>query len=119
MITACAGLALKHPGCAQTGDILGAVAHCRQDLVGIGAELGRGMAQSARRLGELDREAELKGVAKEFTSDELARWSTETETPWGRLGHLKPVVELSETTPYWARPSVPLGHHDPVWPARA
>src|SRR5437764_4014123 len=24
----------------------------------------------------------------------------------------------SETPPYWARPSVPLGHHEPVWRAR-
>ena len=28
-------------------------------------------------------------------------------------------VRLSETPPYWARPSVPLGHNEPVWPARA
>src|SRR5437867_7555306 len=52
-------------------------------------------------------EAQLNGVPKEFTADELARWSTETQTPWGRLGHLKPIVELSETPPYWARPTVP------------
>src|SRR5262249_33740149 len=79
------------------------------------------LAQTGRWLvggGEVS-EAEAKRGAKEFTADELARWSTETDTPWGRLGHLKPVVELSETTPYWARPSVPLGHHDAVWPARA
>jgi hypothetical protein len=25
-------------------------------------------------------------------------------------------VQLSETPPYWARPSVPLGYHRPVWP---
>ena len=28
-------------------------------------------------------------------------------------------VTLSETRPYWARPSVPLGHNEPAWPARA
>ena len=27
-------------------------------------------------------------------------------------------VQLSETPPRWARPSVPLGYHEPVWPAR-
>ena len=42
-----------------------------------------------------------------------------SETPSGRLRHLKPVVQLSETPPYWARPSVPLGYHQPVWPPRA
>jgi crotonobetainyl-CoA:carnitine CoA-transferase CaiB-like acyl-CoA transferase len=40
----------------------------------------------------------------------------ETETPFGRLRHLKPALELSETPPYWARPTVPLGSHQPVWP---
>jgi hypothetical protein len=26
---------------------------------------------------------------------------------------------MSETAPRWARPSVPLGYNEPVWPARA
>ena len=64
-------------------------------------------------------EADLKGVAAEFGAEELAGWSTESATPAGRLRHLGPVVRLSETPPRWARPSVPLGYHDPVWPARA
>jgi len=46
----------------------------------------------------------------------LTIWSTVSETPSGRLRHLKPAVQLSETPPYWARPSVPLGYHRPVWP---
>src|SRR6266481_4744768 len=79
------------------------------------------LAQTGRWLvsrGEVP-EAELKNVAKEFTADELARWSTESDTPAGRLRHLGPTVQLSETPPRWARPSVPLGHNEPVWPARA
>jgi crotonobetainyl-CoA:carnitine CoA-transferase CaiB-like acyl-CoA transferase len=64
-------------------------------------------------------EVELKDVPKEFTPAELERWSTTSETPVGRLHHLGPVVRLSETPPHWARPSVPLGYHEPVWPARA
>ncbi len=64
-------------------------------------------------------EHELTDVPTEFTSEELDRWSMETETPVGRLQHLGPVVRLSETPPRWARPSVPLGYNDPVWPARA
>ncbi len=64
-------------------------------------------------------EAELQGVPKEFTPAELERWSTASDTPVGRLRHLGPVVRLSETPPHWARPSVPLGYHEPVWPARA
>jgi crotonobetainyl-CoA:carnitine CoA-transferase CaiB-like acyl-CoA transferase len=68
-------------------------------------------------LGEVPAEA-LRGVAEEFSREELERWSMVTETPAGRLGHLKPVVQMSETPPFWARPSVPLGYHPPVWPAR-
>src|SRR5437868_3468910 len=63
-------------------------------------------------------EAELKDVAPEFTADELARWSIESQAPAGTLRHLKPAVQLSETPPHWARPSVPLGHNEPIWPAR-
>ena len=32
------------------------------------------------------------------------------------LRHLKPVVQMSETPPFWARPAVPLGYHRPAWP---
>jgi hypothetical protein len=45
-----------------------------------------------------------------------AELCVETETPFGRLRHLKPALELSETPPHWARPTVPLGSHQPVWP---
>lgn len=58
----------------------------------------------------------LPGVADEFIAAELEAWSMVSETPSGRLRHLRPVVQLSETPPYWARPSVPLGYHPPVWP---
>ena len=78
------------------------------------------LAQTGRWL--VDRgqvpEAELKEVPKEFTAAELERWSIETDTPAGRLKHLKPTVQLSETPPHWARPSVPLGYNEPAWPAR-
>ncbi|HET9489273.1 MAG TPA: CoA transferase [Methylomirabilota bacterium] len=63
--------------------------------------------------------AELKDVPKEFTPLELERWSMTSETPVGRLRHLRPVLRLSETPPYWARPTVPLGYHPPAWPKRA
>lgn len=60
--------------------------------------------------------ADLAGVAAEFTAAELDAWSMVSDTPSGHLRHLKPVVRMSETQPYWARPSVPLGYHQPVWP---
>ena len=79
------------------------------------------LAQTGRWL--VDRgqvaEAELKDVDKELYPAEIARWSIESDTPVGRLRHLGPTVRLSETAPYWARPTAPLGYHEPVWPARA
>jgi crotonobetainyl-CoA:carnitine CoA-transferase CaiB-like acyl-CoA transferase len=63
-------------------------------------------------------EAELRNVPTEFTPAELERWTITTDTPAGRLHHLGPVVRLSATPPRWARPTVPLGYHAPVWPAR-
>ena len=63
-------------------------------------------------------ENELKDVPTEFTPAELKRWSMSSDTPVGKLGHLGPVVRLSETPPRWSRPSVPLGYNDPAWPER-
>ena len=79
------------------------------------------LAQTGRWLvgrGEVP-EAQLKDVLSEFTPAELERWTIASETPAGRLHHLGPVLRLSETPPRWSRPSVPLGYHAPVWPARA
>src|ERR1043165_1389893 len=77
------------------------------------AQVGKWMVD----LGEVPA-ALLKDVPAEFGEEELERWSTVSETPSGPLRHLKPVVQMSETAPHWARPSVPLGYHRPVWPAR-
>jgi hypothetical protein len=79
------------------------------------------LAQTGRWLvgrGEVPATA-LADVPAEFTAPELERWTMTSETPGGRLRHLRPVLRLSETTPRWARPAVPLGYHEPVWPARA
>ena len=78
------------------------------------------LAQTGRWLVEHGQvpETELEAVPKDFTAAELDSWSLETETQVGRLRHLGPVVGLSETPPHWARPSVPLGYNQPVWPAR-
>ena len=36
----------------------------------------------------------------------------------GKYTHLKPVLGLSETPPFWERPPVPLGTHPAEWPKR-
>jgi crotonobetainyl-CoA:carnitine CoA-transferase CaiB-like acyl-CoA transferase len=78
------------------------------------AQVGRWLAE----LGEVPGEA-LKGVPAEFKPAELDGWSITSQTPSGPLRHLKPVAQMSETPPHWARPSVPLGYNKPVWPPRA
>ena len=64
-------------------------------------------------------EANLHDIPEQFTPEELKRWSMTSDTPMGKLGHLGPVVRLSETPPHWSRTSVPLGYNEPVWPDRA
>jgi crotonobetainyl-CoA:carnitine CoA-transferase CaiB-like acyl-CoA transferase len=79
------------------------------------------LAQTGRWLvdrGEVP-ESALEDVPREFPQADLDRWSTESEAPVGLLRHLGPTVRLSQTPPRWARPSVPLGYNQPVWPARA
>ena len=77
------------------------------------AQVGKWMAD----LGEVP-PASLASVPAEFSEAELERWSMVSQTPSGPLRHLRPVVQMSETPPYWARPSVPLGYHQPAWPLR-
>ena len=69
-------------------------------------------------LGEVP-ESAARDAPAEFLPEELERWSMVSETPAGRLRHLRPTVGLSETPPYWARPSVPLGYNKPEWPDRS
>ena len=78
------------------------------------AQVGRWLVSQ----GEIP-ETRLKDVASEFTPEEIASWLMVSETPMGNLGHLRPVIGLSESAPRWSRPSVPLGYHDPVWPVRS
>jgi hypothetical protein len=66
-------------------------------------------------LGEAPASA-LVDVQPEFARADIERWSTLTDTPQGRMRHLKPVVQMSETPAQWARPAVPLGYHRPEWP---
>ena len=49
-------------------------------------------------------------------AEDIADLLMRSDTPFGKLEHLAPAVQLSETKPYWARPVVPLGTHKPAWP---
>jgi len=56
-----------------------------------------------------------RGLPADLPESELAALLGEMDAPDGRIRYLKPVLGLSETPPYFARPPVPLGYHPPVW----
>ena len=61
---------------------------------------------------------DFSSVPKDLEAEELKQLLTETKAPQGMIQHLKPVLQLSETQPYWERPPVPLGTNPPEWPMR-
>ena len=79
------------------------------------------VAHYRANLAEADKEARTNPG---FGQVDVARWVYVAETDAkakqdseeGLLRHLKPVVHMSETPPFWARPAVPLGYHRPAWP---
>jgi hypothetical protein len=63
--------------------------------------------------------AEYEKLPAEFSAGELQSLLTEHDSPYGRVTHLAPVAQLSETPGRWARPAAPRGHHPPAWPRRS
>ncbi len=55
-----------------------------------------------------------KGMT-ELSEPELSRLLMESDGLFGRLRHLKPVVQLSETPAFYARPAEPLGTSPARW----
>jgi hypothetical protein len=72
------------------------------------------LVQVAHWLANLGTVDAASGMA-ELGEAELARYLTESDGPFGRLRHLKPVVQLSETPPFYARPPEPLGSSPARW----
>lgn len=58
---------------------------------------------------------EASSAKAELTDAEIAAITMETNGPFGRLRHLRPVVQLSETPGFYARPAEPLGSSKPAW----
>jgi len=71
-----------------------------------------GMAEWIKSLGAAEG---WRDAPAELAPEEIASMTMESDTPHGRLTHLAPVAQMSRTLPRWARPSAPLGSHDPVW----
>ncbi len=38
-----------------------------------------------------------------------------SQTPYGEMKHLGPILKMSSTPAHWERPSSPLGSHSPTW----
>lgn len=62
--------------------------------------------------------SEYENLPAELPADELQSLLMQHDSPAGRITHLAPVVQMSETPARWSRPAVPRGFHQPVWPER-
>ena len=63
--------------------------------------------------------SEFATMPANLPADEIASFVMDSDSTVGRLTHLAPVAQMSETSPHWTRPSVPLGSHAPAWPPRS
>jgi crotonobetainyl-CoA:carnitine CoA-transferase CaiB-like acyl-CoA transferase len=77
------------------------------------------LARTGRWIVERGVSANSMSAADDLPDEEIRRLTGEVDTPFGRIRHLRPVLALSETPPFWARPPAPLGSHRPEWPTRA
>lgn len=66
------------------------------------------------RQGKVD----LPAANLDLTTEELGAIRIETQPKAGRLRHLGPILELSETPPRWIRPTPVLGGDKAEWPSR-
>jgi crotonobetainyl-CoA:carnitine CoA-transferase CaiB-like acyl-CoA transferase len=55
------------------------------------------------------------GTPSDLTPDEVARLAMESDGPFGHLRHLGPVVQMSETPAFYAKPAEPLGTSPARW----
>jgi hypothetical protein len=76
------------------------------------------LAQTGRwinGLGRLGTNAEMRALPNPEL-DDVRDLMMQTDSPFGRLTHMKPPIGLSETPMAWSRPPAPIGTHEPVWP---
>ncbi|HLF75888.1 MAG TPA: CoA transferase [Dehalococcoidia bacterium] len=58
---------------------------------------------------------ERASVPSELPRERLEELMISSETPFGRIRHLGPVAQMSETPARWQRPTVPPNHDRPEW----
>ena len=77
------------------------------------------LAQTGRwiqSLGTLDRET--TATVPVPTREDLAHLMTENDSAFGRIRHVGPVLQMSETPPRWDRVTAPYGTHPAAWPVK-
>jgi len=72
------------------------------------------LAQTGHWFRQLGRIEGMK--CRDLGFDDVRDCMEETQSGFGRLTAVRHAVLMAETPPRWARPSVPLGTHPPVWP---
>lgn len=109
---------LPMPACDYLTGYLGAygilLALARRAREGGSYHVNVSLCQSAmllNRQGRVAYASENMGL----TPDEARALQIESETPYGSLRHLAPVLRFSQTHPSWNRPSPKLGGDEPVW----
>jgi crotonobetainyl-CoA:carnitine CoA-transferase CaiB-like acyl-CoA transferase len=65
----------------------------------------------------LERMTRAESPGAGLSAEQVRPYLTRSDTPFGKLSHLGPIVELSETPARWALPTVPLGTHPAEWVA--
>jgi crotonobetainyl-CoA:carnitine CoA-transferase CaiB-like acyl-CoA transferase len=72
------------------------------------------LVQVAHWIASLDT-VEATGTAADLPAEELALLTMESDGPLGHLRHLKPVIQMSETPAFYAKPAEPLGTSPARW----
>ena len=67
-----------------------------------------------RSLGRVANGLSCPDIGAQAAQDRLEQ----NDSGFGRLTTVRHAATMSETPARWERPSVPLGTHEPVWPAR-
>ena len=57
--------------------------------------------------------------AADYTNDEVQTFMEDLSSGFGPLHSVRHSAVLSKTPAFWDRPAMPLGSHQPQWPARA
>jgi crotonobetainyl-CoA:carnitine CoA-transferase CaiB-like acyl-CoA transferase len=109
---------LPVPACDYLTGYLGAygmlVALARRAVEGGSYHVNVSLCQAGMMLYRQGRVAAPMEVL-DLSAAEVAPWQMESETPYGHIRHLAPVIKFSESTPHWARPSPALGGDAPRW----